>query len=623
MERIVGAPSKGGRRPTQVAPSKTPTVRPTAQKGGGGNKAAGSVEPTAANTPTVSVSPSGEVSTQHFGRSDVRQDVARKAHQEAVRSRKRVQRVRTYVRRRDRELTPKREVKVSKDFVQGIEKKSNLDKPVTVAEHKRSVPGPTKQKTIPVAMHQRKLPASTAILASDKAAQAPPNPKLKGTPEERKEARQAVRQAKKEVRASRAPQSLRIGMIQTPEQERNLRTVLSTGEEDDATRKEKLAATETGLVESYGFKNLKGGDADSEGWRQERRMYYPEPTNVRKGAENFYDEAKTDPSIPGGGGETSGQLAQTVQGSAFPERYEEHSAEAKAILNAFEGSKPSRKALKNLAAAKKEAKDLGLKVGGGGVGPAPPKLVKRTVVAETAMKEIEGEPYVWGGGHGSFDEAGKDCSGAVGYVLHKVEPNVMTAPLTSGDMGSVLKPGPGALTVYYNAGHTFLSYVNKKGETIYWGTSVGDSGAGGLGPHPAPSAEYLSEYNVGHVPGMGRKQALQLGAEPGSFTSAGSTSTPGTFSSQPGMTFSEGGTVATISEGAGAKKNGKPGFSDKPIELTPFQQLTKRVKKLQSLGVDVQLPGHESKAEAANKPGDSSLHQQLAALESKYSVGAV
>lgn len=143
--------------------------------------------------------------------------------------------------------------------------------------------------------------------------------------------------------------------------------------------------------------------------------------------------------------------------------------------------------------------------------PPAPKVAKGAQPAagpvRTALhaaKEIAGRPYVWGGGHGGFQSRGYDCSGAVSYVLHKL--GVIKSPLTSGAMGSVLKPGPGAITVFYNAGHTFMRFATKHGY-IYWGTSVGDSGGGGLGRHPQPSPGYLSSYKVGHVEGAGTAQA--------------------------------------------------------------------------------------------------------------------
>jgi hypothetical protein len=136
-------------------------------------------------------------------------------------------------------------------------------------------------------------------------------------------------------------------------------------------------------------------------------------------------------------------------------------------------------------------------------------------------------------------------------------------------MGEVLKPGPGAVTVFYNAGHTFMKIGNE-----YWGTSVGDSGAGGLGPHPAPSESYLAQYSVGHVPGLGKKQALQLGFSPTASESF------------PGMTLSASGTTATVDPSATATRD-RPGFSKSPIRLTPNQKAHRTLKKLEQVGAGV------------------------------------
>jgi cell wall-associated NlpC family hydrolase len=259
-------------------------------------------------------------------------------------------------------------------------------------------------------------------------------------------------------------------------------------------------------------------------------------------------------------------------------------------------SRDNPKAIKRLADAKTLARSLGLRAAGKAVKP-PKKLITRFKAAKKAMKEVEGLPYVWGGGHGSPTSSptggGLDCSGAVGYVLNKI--GALHGSLTSGSMGSVLKPGPGALTVFYNAGHTFLRLGNE-----YWGTSVGDSGSGGLGPHPTPSASYLAQYNVGHVPGMGMKQALELG-----FKNLG---TPSSF---PGMTLSPSGTTATIDPGAGATQ-GKPGFSSSPIQPTQQQKARRAIKKLSQLGVPT-----SPKAKEATKG------VTLAELEKTYGPSAV
>jgi hypothetical protein len=380
-----------------------------------------------------------------------------------------------------------------------------------------------------------------------------------------------------------------------PEESKNARTVFRRGEKKGATYKELLASSETGLVES-GFKNLDYGDADSEGWRQERTSIYGtrEPRNVKAGADNFFEESISDTGGARGRGMTAGELAQAIQGSAFPERYDERKPEAVAILRAYKKGQPTPKLRAKLKKAQGEAAKLGLNVGGQGkVGKPSKQVVTRFKAAKIAMKDVEGTPYVWGGGHnaGKVDPSGGlDCSGAVSYVLQHVGVE-LPGGVTSGEMGNYLKPGPGLLTVYYNAGHTFLKLGDE-----YWGTSVGDSGAGGLGPHGAPSDSYLSEYSVAHVPGMGRKQLLQMGYKPGkSFAS-------------PGITYSQGGTVATVDPSAAVTKSGKPGFSKQPIALTPRQKMNRANRKLKALSTP-----------SAEAPTSSILDD----LERKYGVAVV
>jgi len=358
----------------------------------------------------------------------------------------------------------------------------------------------------------------------------------------------------------------------TAQQSKVARTVLRRGVKAGATKKELLAAAETGLVEAPYFANPAGGDADSEGWRQERSMYYPNPRNVKASADRFFQESISDTGGARGKGQTAGELAQTIQASAYPERYDAVKPEANAIVKAFKrgGLKPAQQ--RELAQTQVKARKLGLNVSGASkVGPAPPKVVTRFKAIKAAAGALTKRhiPYVWGGGHGSIESAptGLDCSGAVSWVLNKA--GILKTPLTSGSMGEVLKSGPGAVTVFYNAGHTFMKIGNE-----YWGTSVGDSGAGGLGPHPAPSASYLAQYSVGHVPGLGKKQALQLGFSPTASESF------------PGMTLSASGTTATVDTSATATRD-RPGFSKSPIELTPNQKAHRTLKKLAQLGAGI------------------------------------
>lgn len=197
--------------------------------------------------------------------------------------------------------------------------------------------------------------------------------------------------------------------------------------------------------------------------------------------------------------------------------------------------------------------------------PLPKKVMNRFHAGVVAAKELEKAklPYVWGGGHGDPASrptgGGLDCSGAVSYVLNKM--GVLKGSLTSGDMGSVLRPGPGAVTVFYNPEHTFMR-IGKK----YFGTSnANPSGGAGFIPGSVAGPEAASgSYNVGHVAGLGKKVAVALGIPTGATGASASTSFPG-------MTLSDGGTVATLTS-SGTTVD-KPGFSNKPIKLSPGQRL--------------------------------------------------
>lgn len=88
------------------------------------------------------------------------------------------------------------------------------------------------------------------------------------------------------------------------------------------------AALEAGRVESN-FSNPSGGDADSAGWRQERRSLYKDPTNVKASVRRFYREAaKLDK------GQKSWKLAADVQRPAaqYRGRYKGASREAENLV---------------------------------------------------------------------------------------------------------------------------------------------------------------------------------------------------------------------------------------------------------------------------------------------------
>jgi hypothetical protein len=227
----------------------------------------------------------------------------------------------------------------------------------------------------------------------------------------------------------------------------------------------------------------------------------------------------------------------------------------------------------------------------------PKQIVTRFHAGAEAARELAQAhvPYVWGGGHGSPTSSptggGLDCSGAVSYVLNKM--GVMKGSLSSGEMGKVLKPGPGAVTVFYNGGHTFMKIGNH-----YFGTSVNNSSKG-LAFYGSPGASYLSQFSVGHVPGLGKKVATEMGI---SLTGS---------QSFPGMSLSSSGTSATINSGAGATVS-TPGFSNKPIKFTPMQRL-KMVEQIASGNLSrFGIPSFGNSAKATSgTPSIASLGRSL------------
>jgi peptidoglycan hydrolase-like protein with peptidoglycan-binding domain len=107
-----------------------------------------------------------------------------------------------------------------------------------------------------------------------------------------------------------------------------------------------------------------------------------------------------------------------------------------------------------------------------------------------AADEIATRPYVWGGGHGSFESVGYDCSGSVSYALHGG--GLLSSPEDSSGLESFGEAGPGKyITIYANAEHAYMVIDGKRFDTVAlaeggsrWGGSSSDGG-GFVERHPA------------------------------------------------------------------------------------------------------------------------------------------
>jgi cell wall-associated NlpC family hydrolase len=108
---------------------------------------------------------------------------------------------------------------------------------------------------------------------------------------------------------------------------------------------------------------------------------------------------------------------------------------------------------------------------------APPEVVK----AIEAANRISGKPYKYGGGHGSFEDSGYDCSGTVSYALNGGG-LLGTTPLDSSSFMRWGQPGKGKwITVYTNPGHAFIMIAGLR-----FDTGMRDNTVRGLHPGRGP-----------------------------------------------------------------------------------------------------------------------------------------
>ena len=111
------------------------------------------------------------------------------------------------------------------------------------------------------------------------------------------------------------------------------------------------------------------------------------------------------------------------------------------------------------------------------------EVAPAVVAAIEAANAISHLPYVWGGGHGSFEDSGYDCSGAVSYALNGG--GFLSSPLDSTGLSFWGESGEGSwITVYANSGHAYVVIAGLRFDT-----------SGGAGPRWHPDLR----DNIGYV----------------------------------------------------------------------------------------------------------------------------
>ncbi len=128
-----------------------------------------------------------------------------------------------------------------------------------------------------------------------------------------------------------------------------------------------------------------------------------------------------------------------------------------------------------------------------GVAYAPAQAPQSVKNAIWAANTLRGKPYFWGGGHGSFNDRGYDCSGTVSFALHHA--GALAGPLPSSAFLHYGESGRGRwITIYSRSGHTFATIAGLRLDTTdfenggntgpRWHTDGRDSG-GYVARHPA------------------------------------------------------------------------------------------------------------------------------------------
>jgi hypothetical protein len=132
----------------------------------------------------------------------------------------------------------------------------------------------------------------------------------------------------------------------------------------------------------------------------------------------------------------------------------------------------------------------------GGLAAAPmsaPAAVQAIIWAGDA---IIGLPYIYGGGHASFESPGYDCSGTVSFALHGA--SLLAAPQDSSEFMVWGSHGVGRwVTLFSNAGHAYMTVAGLRLDT-----SAADDPTDQQGPRWRPLRPANAGFTVRHPLGL-------------------------------------------------------------------------------------------------------------------------
>jgi cell wall-associated NlpC family hydrolase len=121
-----------------------------------------------------------------------------------------------------------------------------------------------------------------------------------------------------------------------------------------------------------------------------------------------------------------------------------------------------------------------------------PAAVQEVIAAGNQISHL---PYIWGGGHMTYEDTGYDCSGSLSYVLAAA--GLLNTTMTSGQLMSWGDAGPGKwITVYASPGHTFMYVAGLRFDTV----ALAESGS--RWSNRSADEPDLSSFVARHPPGL-------------------------------------------------------------------------------------------------------------------------
>jgi len=132
----------------------------------------------------------------------------------------------------------------------------------------------------------------------------------------------------------------------------------------------------------------------------------------------------------------------------------------------------------------------------GGLAAAPMAAPAAVQDIIWAGDQIVGLPYIYGGGHASFESPGYDCSGTVSFALHGAA--LLTTPEDSGEFEAYGAAGVGRwVTIFTNPGHAYMTVAGLRLDT-----SSADDPSNQQGPRWRPLRPGNGGFMVRHPTGF-------------------------------------------------------------------------------------------------------------------------